>query len=68
MPGHPRDPNHRVDVIDNPRRVRVVVHGVVVADTTRAKALLESHHAPRWYIPPEDLADDFLVVSEKTSV
>ena len=38
------------------QRVRVVLGGAVVADTVEALRVLETHHAPTYYIPPEDVA------------
>jgi uncharacterized protein (DUF427 family) len=37
-------------------RVSVRLGGAVVADTSRALRVLETHHAPTYYIPPEDVA------------
>lgn len=39
-----------------PQRLRVTLGGTVVADTTRGLRVLETHHAPTYYIPPEDVA------------
>jgi uncharacterized protein (DUF427 family) len=64
---HPRDPYHRVDVLDTSRHVRVLLDGAVLADTTRARALFESGLPTRWYIPEEDLADELLAESEHTT-
>ena len=38
------------------QRVRVVLGGAVVADTGRALRVLETHHAPTYYIPPGDVS------------
>ncbi|MEO1748059.1 MAG: DUF427 domain-containing protein, partial [Pseudomonadota bacterium] len=38
-----------------PHRLRVVLNGETVAETTRAFRVLETHHAPTYYIPPEDV-------------
>jgi uncharacterized protein (DUF427 family) len=62
---HPRDPYHRVDVLDTSRHVRVSVNGEVVADTTRGKVIFETGLPPRWYFPPEDVRSDLLVDSDK---
>jgi uncharacterized protein (DUF427 family) len=64
---HPRDPYHRVDVLDSARHVKVKVGGEVVAETTRPKVLFETGLPPRYYIPPEDVREDVLVESEKTT-
>ena len=37
------------------RRVRVVLGGVVLADSTRALRVLETSHPPAIYVPPEDV-------------
>ena len=64
---HPRDPYHRVDILDSSRHVRVSVNGEVVAETERPKILFETGLPPRYYIPPEDVREDVLVESEKTT-
>ncbi len=43
-----------------PRRIRIVHAGVVLADTTRALRILETSHPPVYYLPPSDLAMQFL--------
>jgi uncharacterized protein (DUF427 family) len=37
------------------QRVRACLGGAVVADSSRALRVLETHHAPAYYIPPEDV-------------
>lgn len=49
------------------RRVRVMVGGVVVADTTNAVRVLETSHPPVWYIPPQDVRMDLLERAPGTS-
>ncbi len=61
---HPRDPYHRVDVLESSRHVRVSVNGEVVAETRRPKVLFETALPPRYYIPPEDVRTDLLVETE----
>ncbi len=39
-----------------PHRITIRLGGVLVADTTRALRVLETHHAPTYYLPPEDIA------------
>jgi len=36
-------------------KLRVLLHGEIVAATTRAFRVLETHHAPTYYIPPGDV-------------
>lgn len=37
------------------RRLRVVLGGEVIADTTRGYRVLETSHPPNYYFPPEDV-------------
>lgn len=39
-----------------PHRIMIWLGGELVADTTRALRVLETHHAPTYYLPPEDIA------------
>jgi uncharacterized protein (DUF427 family) len=50
------------------RRVRVIVDGVVVADTTRALRVLETASPPTFYIPPDDVRLDLLVPESRHTV
>ena len=45
--------------------VRIVHHGVVVADSRRSLRLLETSHPPVFYIPPADISMDFMVRSAR---
>ena len=38
-----------------PQRIRVRLGGVVVAETNRALRVLETHHAPSYYLPADDI-------------
>lgn len=64
---HPRDPYKRVDVLDSSRPVQVIVGGVVVAETRRARFLFETRLPTRYYIPPEDVRMELLVPSNKAT-
>ena len=48
---YPRPPR----VEPSARRVRVVLGGVTVADSTRAQRVLERSHPPVYYVPVEDV-------------
>lgn len=37
------------------QRLRIVLGGAVAAETTRGLRVLETHHAPAYYLPPEDV-------------
>jgi uncharacterized protein (DUF427 family) len=64
---HPRDPYHRVDILESSRHVRVSVNGEVVAETDRPRILFETGLPPRYYITPEDVREDVLIKSEKNT-
>ena len=53
---YPRPPR----VEPSKRRVRVIVDGSVMAESTRAVRVLETSHPPGWYIPREDVRMDLL--------
>lgn len=53
---YPRPP--RVEATS--KRIRVMFNGVVIADTTQAKRVLETSHPPSYYIPQADIKMDFL--------
>jgi len=66
--GHPHDPFKRIDTLRSDRRVVVSLAGTVLADTTRAVALLETHLPTRWYIPSSDVRMDLLEPSDLRTV
>lgn len=39
-----------------PQRIRILLGGLLVAESTRALRVLETHHAPTYYLPPEDVS------------
>jgi uncharacterized protein (DUF427 family) len=66
--GHPRDPHHRVDVRPSTREVRVVFGGETIALTRRALFLFETGLPTRYYIPPQDVRQEFLLPMRTTSI
>lgn len=48
---YPRPP--RLDPV--PQRIIIRLGATLVADTTRAFRVLETHHAPTYYLPPADI-------------
>src|SRR5437773_6447258 len=64
---HPRDPYHRVDVLNSSRHVKVSVGGEVVADTRRPRLLFETSLPVRYYIPMLDVRMDLLESSDTIS-
>jgi uncharacterized protein (DUF427 family) len=57
---HPRDPYHRIDVLDTSRRVVVRVGRDELADSTGTRILFETGLPPRYYLPREDVRMDAL--------
>jgi uncharacterized protein (DUF427 family) len=51
MPG----PNHPIAIEPDPRRLRVVFAGQVIADTARALSLRETTYPPVIYVPRDDV-------------
>lgn len=51
-----------------PRRVRAVVGGVVLADSTLTIRVLETSHPPTYYVPPSDVRMDLLVEADGSSM
>jgi len=39
-----------------PQRIRIMLGGQWVAESTRALRVLETHHAPTYYLPPDDVS------------
>jgi uncharacterized protein (DUF427 family) len=54
---YPRPP--RVEVVRE--RLRVVLGGVTIADTTAALRVLETSHPPNYYFPMADVGPDVLI-------
>jgi uncharacterized protein (DUF427 family) len=64
---HPRNPYARVDILDSSRHVRVIVEGVVVAETSKPKLLFETGLPTRFYVPKVDVHMDLLVATDTRS-
>jgi uncharacterized protein (DUF427 family) len=61
---HPRDPYHRVDVLNSSRHVKVVLGGEVVAESDQPRLLLETNLPTRYYIPKVDVRMDLLTPTD----
>jgi uncharacterized protein (DUF427 family) len=61
---YPRPPR----IEDCARTIVVRFNGQVVAETQRAKRVLETSHPPVYYIPPEDVRSDCLRQSDRTTL
>ena len=64
---HPRDPYHRVDVLNSSRHVQVRVSGVLVAESRRPRLLFETGLPVRYYLPKLDVRQELLVASPTRS-
>ena len=53
---YPRPPR----LEDSNKHIQIIFNGTVIADTHRAKRVLETSHPPVYYIPPEDIKMDHL--------
>ena len=62
--GHPHDPFKRIDTLPSTRHVVVTLDGVVLADTRRPVASLETHLPTRLYIPQDDVRSQLLEPSD----
>ena len=60
---HARDPFTRVDILASSRQVRVVVDGVVVANSRTPRLLFETGLPTRYYLPLTDVRLDVLRAS-----
>jgi uncharacterized protein (DUF427 family) len=49
------------------KHIQVVFNNVVIADTHRAKRVLEKSHPPVYYIPPEDIKMEYLIPTLQSS-
>ncbi|APX94198.1 hypothetical protein BWR19_15335 [Halomonas sp. 1513] len=54
----------RITLHPHARRVRVIIDGTLLADTTRAIELRERGYPPRQYIPHEDVRMELLMASD----
>ena len=61
---YPRPPR----VEETGKHIKIIVDGVTIAETQRAKRVLETSHPPVYYIPPDDINVDLLVPRFNTSL
>jgi uncharacterized protein (DUF427 family) len=60
---YPRPPR----IEDTSKQIRVIFNNVCVAQSICAKRVLETSHPPVYYIPPQDVAHEYLRQTERTS-
>ncbi len=61
---YPRPPR----IEDSTKHVYVIFGGVTIAETRRARRVLETSSPPVYYIPPEDIRMEHLILSSRSSV
>ena len=66
--GHARDPYKRVEVLESSRHVEVFLEGFCIADTKTPRILLETGLPRRFYLPRDDIHEEFLRPSSLVSV
>ena len=59
------DNDHPIRIEPNPNRIRVVLGGTIVAETTRALTLREASYPPVFYIPRQDVQFDLFDRTER---
>jgi len=58
----------RIDIQPFDNRVRVVVDGVTVADSTQGSILSETGHTTRYYFPKTDVRMDLMTPTDRSTV
>ena len=66
-PGFIKMPDYKVTVEGDSRRIRALVRGECVADSTRTLIMRESDHTPVYYFPPADVRSDLIEKSDHDS-
>ena len=61
---YPRPPR----LEDTSRHIQVVFNSIVIADTRRARRVLETSHPPIYYIPPDDIQMQYLKPTSRSSM
>ena len=51
----------------SPKRIEIIFNGVKIADSTKTQRVLETSHPPVYYIPPEDIKQEYLIGSNQQS-
>jgi len=60
---YPRPPR----LEDSAKRLQVILNGVVIAETRRAKRVVETSHPPAYYLPPDDVALRYFTPTKRTT-
>ena len=68
MPEYVRDYPRPPRIEPVAARVRITFNGETIADTTRAQRVLETHGAPVYYLPADEVRADLLTQTARTTV
>ncbi|MGI4792262.1 MAG: DUF427 domain-containing protein [Janthinobacterium lividum] len=60
---YPRPPR----LEDTEKHIQIIFNGVTIADTHRAKRVLETSHPPVYYLPPEDVFLEYFTPADGQS-
>lgn len=60
---YPRPPR----LEDSSRHIQIVFNGEIIADSHRAKRVLETSHPPVYYLPPDDIQMGYLQVTPRST-
>ncbi|HEY9880593.1 MAG TPA: DUF427 domain-containing protein [Leptolyngbyaceae cyanobacterium] len=60
---YPRPPR----LEDSSRHLQVIFNGEIIADSQRAKRVLETSHPPVYYLPPDDIRMEFLSATPRST-
>src|ERR1700752_1509329 len=63
-PGFVNRPDHRVDLLPESRRIKVLFGGMTIADSSAALRVEETGHAPVYYLPQKDVRLDLMRPTE----
>jgi uncharacterized protein (DUF427 family) len=66
-PGWVKKPEHRVNLVPDKHRVRVMFGGKVIADSTATLRCEETGHGPVHYVPAKDMALDLMKKTAHTT-
>jgi uncharacterized protein (DUF427 family) len=50
---------------DTNKHLKVICNGIILAETSRGKRVLETSHPPTYYFPPEDIKLEYLIETPK---
>lgn len=64
---HARDPHKRIDVLKSLRKVKVILEGEIIAESSRPTLLFETGLPTRYYLKKEDFQLDLVLTQKKTS-